>query len=115
MTGRPAPAVYRCYALGVSETHPEGATMTTRELANEITSDQADAVREAYTAAAESIHIATLDDLTEVRDKLDALDGLQDERAHLVRKALVAGARVVDIVNASGLSRPRIYQIRDGR
>lgn len=81
----------------------------------EITDDQADAVRGAFTASLESTHVDALDDLAEVRDKLDVLAELQDERARLVRKALTLGARVVDITEASGLTRGRIYQIRDGR
>lgn len=80
-----------------------------------ITAEQADTVRQAYAAAQSAGYVQALDELAEVRDKLDALDDLQDERARLVRKALTDGARVVDIAEASGLTRGRIYQIRDGR
>jgi hypothetical protein len=32
-----------------------------------------------------------------------------------IRRALTAGQRVVDIAEAAGISRERVYQIRDGR
>ena len=82
---------------------------------DDISDDHADTVRGAFDAATGTTHVSALDDLAEIRDKLDTLTELQDERARLVRKAVAAGARVVDIVEASGLTRARIYQIRDGR
>lgn len=82
---------------------------------DEISEEHADAVREAYAAFMASSYVSALDELAEVRDRLDALAELQDERARLIRKALADGARIVDIVEASGLTRARIYQIRDGR
>ncbi|MEW1939272.1 hypothetical protein AB0331_18175 [Dietzia maris] len=82
---------------------------------DDISDDHADTVRDAFDASTDTTHVSALDELAEVRDKLDTLTKLQDERARLIRKALAGGARVVDIVAASGLTRARIYQVRDGR
>lgn len=82
---------------------------------DEISADESGTIREAFWAAMSSSHVDALDDLADVRAKIDDLADLQAERASLVRKALRDGARVADIANASGLTRGRIYQIRDGR
>lgn len=42
-------------------------------------------------------------------------DEWTDRRDSLIREAIAAGVRVADIVEASGLSRARVYQIRDER
>jgi len=56
---------------------------------------------------------SALRNLAGVRDQLATFDDLQKQRIDMVCGALVAGARVVDIAAASGLTRGRIYQIRD--
>ena len=45
------------------------------------------------------------------RDVAEAEEFLQDA----IRQALAGGHRTVDIAEAAGLSRARIYQIRDGK
>lgn len=42
-------------------------------------------------------------------------DALSDRRDQLIRDSLAAGVRVRDLVADTGLTRARIYQIRDGR
>lgn len=61
----------------------------------------------------DGLQASALRDLAAVRDQLATLDDLQKQRIDMVCGALVAGARVVDIAAASGLTRGRIYQIRD--
>ena len=81
----------------------------------DVSAEHANTVRAAFKAAYQPTQPNVLDDLAETRDKLGALTELQIERTRLVRKALDTGARVADITAASGLTRARIYQIRDGR
>lgn len=45
------------------------------------------------------------------QDAAEAEEFLQDA----IRQALAGGHRVVDIAEAAGISRARVYQIRDGR
>lgn len=42
-----------------------------------------------------------------------ALAAAEAQRDDAIRAALADGTRVVDLVSWTGLSRPRIYQIRD--
>ena len=42
-------------------------------------------------------------------------EGRRNELHSLIRTALASGASVADLVRATGLTRARIYQIRDGR
>lgn len=49
-----------------------------------------------------------------VRAEAD-LRALAEKRDAAIREALTAGARPVDVVRATGLSRERIYQIKGGR
>ncbi|MEU0393795.1 hypothetical protein ABZ208_13630 [Streptomyces sp. NPDC006208] len=53
--------------------------------------------------------------LIAVEDAAARLARAEGERNETIRKALDAGAAVISIANAAGLSRARIYQIRDGR
>lgn len=85
------------------------------DIDSDVSAEHADAVRAAFKAADLPTQATVLDDLAETRDKIEALTQLQIERTRLVRKAIDTGARVVDITAASGLTRARIYQIRDGR
>lgn len=49
--------------------------------------------------------------LTTAHDELDRANAARDDA---IRAAIERGARVVDLVQATGLHRNRIYQIRDG-
>lgn len=51
----------------------------------------------------------------QVADAETTLDTLRADWHESITSALRNGFSVMDIVDASGLSRPRIYQIRDGR
>ena len=53
--------------------------------------------------------------LLAVEDAAARLANAEGERNAAIRKALDAGAAVISIAGAAGLSRARIYQIRDGR
>lgn len=53
--------------------------------------------------------------LTAVEDASRALAEAEQERDEAIRTAVKAGVSVISIANAAGLSRARIYQIRDGR
>lgn len=74
-----------------------------------------DEVHATVVNAIDGLQASALRDLSEVRDQLATFDKLQKHRIDLVCRALTAGARVVDITAASGLTRARIYQIKDGR
>ena len=39
----------------------------------------------------------------------------EEEVAEAIRRALVAGDRATEVAEAAGISRSRVYQIRDGR
>lgn len=53
--------------------------------------------------------------LLAVEDAAARLANAEGERNAAIRKALNAGAAVISIAGAAGLSRARVYQIRDGR
>lgn len=53
--------------------------------------------------------------LIAVEDAAARLARAEGERNEAIRKALKANAAVMSIASAAGLSRARIYQIRDGR
>lgn len=61
---------------------------------------------------------SSLDDLSEATLALGlARNNAEDagiEWRSIIRKALAAGQRVADVADAAGVSRQRIYQIRDG-
>lgn len=60
-----------------------------------------------------------LDILADTVTALDAAEqaaeAARHDRDQAVRAAIFAGARIVDITAITGLSRNRVYQIRDGR
>lgn len=60
-----------------------------------------------------------LDILADAARALDAaeqaVEAARHDRDQAVRAAISAGARIVDITAITGLSRNRVYQIRDGR
>lgn len=62
---------------------------------------------------------AQVDALAEASEGVAAarrvLDARTHERTVLVRKALAAGVPIPFVIDASGLSRARIYQIKDGK
>jgi hypothetical protein len=53
--------------------------------------------------------------LIDVEATANALGHAEKARDEAIRAAIKAGASVISIANAAGLSRARIYQIRDGR
>jgi hypothetical protein len=57
----------------------------------------------------------TADPRDELRQTVAHLASLADRRDQLIREALAADIRVRDLVADTGLTRARIYQIRDGR
>jgi hypothetical protein len=53
---------------------------------------------------------------TRARQRVDAeAAAAKETQADAIRNALAAGASVAEIAGVTGLSTPRIYQIRDGR
>lgn len=54
------------------------------------------------------------DRLARLGEAVRAYDDARVARDAAIREALAGGERVVDIVASTGLSRSRIYQIRDG-
>lgn len=62
---------------------------------------------------------ARLDELAELENRrhllADQLAELESERGSLIRTLIEDGARISDLVAITGLSRARIYQIRDRR
>lgn len=54
------------------------------------------------------------DRLARLGETVRAYDDARVARDAAIREALAGGERVVDIVASTGLSRSRIYQIRDG-
>lgn len=58
---------------------------------------------------------AVADDLSRVAVAASRIGQAEEARDEAIRKALAAGHSVIAIANAAGLSRARIYQIRDGR
>lgn len=58
---------------------------------------------------------SVLDDLVEAQGDVDRQDERLSRRDSLLRKALSEGIPVREIVEHTGLSRERVYQIRDGR
>ena len=67
----------------------------------------------------DSIHLQRLDEVTEAevkRDKAEVdVDYWASVRDDTIRQLLTDGVPVKAIVSASGLSRERVYQIRDKR
>ncbi|MFC3848891.1 helix-turn-helix domain-containing protein [Corynebacterium hansenii] len=73
-----------------------------------------DDMRDAKTAAIEAVK-----DRTERLDQVQivanaAIAALSRERAEAVRKALEAGVGVTELARELGVSRGRVYQLRDG-
>jgi len=54
------------------------------------------------------------DRLTRLGEAVRAIEAARTTRDELIREALAVGERVVDICTITGLSRSRVYQIRDG-
>ena len=87
---------------------------------NAITEDDADFIIGAFASAqrAGDFGARELDDVADAARASDeaetaAHDAMAD-RDRAIRHALAHGARVVDVMAASGVSRPRIDQIRKG-
>ncbi|HET6914885.1 MAG TPA: hypothetical protein VFH56_02230 [Acidimicrobiales bacterium] len=85
----------------------------------DLTNTDADHIRRALQAALAHDTGAPVDAVYEATAELarlrnDVALAEQDWRA-AIRAALADGQRVVDIAEAAGISRERVYQIRDGR
>lgn len=101
------------------ELNDERATMRVIDRTN-ISAADATAVVRAYAAQVFTFSTASqVDALTEASERVEAAkqeyDAATRERILLVRKALDSGVPLPQIVSASGLSRARIYQIKDDR
>ena len=87
----------------------------------DLTDAQAAALTEAYRASADADPVADtrLSDLADAHrtyhDTAEAADSARVERDALLRSIAQAGVSVRDIRLVTGLSRERIYQIRDAR
>lgn len=88
-------------------------------IGDELTGEQADDIRRAL-AAQEAVDTGDLlvdvYEATEVKRAAaeTATDADREWRA-AIRAALASGQRVADVADAAGISRERVYQIRDGR
>lgn len=58
---------------------------------------------------------APADDLSRIAIAVSRIGQAEEARDRAIHEALAAGHSVIAIANAAGLSRARIYQIRDGR
>ena len=86
-----------------------------------ITEDDADFIIGAFASAqrAGDFGIRELDDVADAAQASDEAEAAAHDamvaRDHAIRHALARGARVVDVMNAAGVTRARIEQIRKGR
>ncbi|MBD8056435.1 hypothetical protein ICV35_22545 [Rhodococcus ruber] len=78
----------------------------------EITDADAEHILSAAEAGEETTVESILDDIAHAAR---AIDTAIDDRNDLIRKAIREGVSRTKIAEAAGLSRERIYQIRDGR
>lgn len=62
-----------------------------------------------------AVRPAPSDDLSHVAVAASRIGQAEEARDEAIRRALAAKHPVIDIANAAGLTRGRIYQIRDGR
>ena len=87
---------------------------------DDITEDDADFIIPAFASAqrAGDFGARQLDDVAQAAQAVDTaqstLDQAMVDRDRTIRHALARGARVVDVMSASGVSRARIDQIRRG-
>lgn len=79
---------------------------------DEINDEDADFLIGAITAA-QKVGDLGHRELEALSEHMASTGGTMEERDQHILAALGAGARVMDIMEASGLSRPRIYQIKD--
>lgn len=90
---------------------------------DDLTDEQIDTVMTAIEAEMGNAHAADEQDLVELGDLRDRIALLEEqvariseERDRIVRRMLAnAVVPVKDVADAAGLSRARIYQIRDGK
>ena len=90
---------------------------------DDLTDEQIDTVMTAIEAEMGNAHAADEQDLAELGDLRDRIALLEEElariaeeRDRIVRRLLAnAVVPVKDVAEAAGLTRARIYQIRDGR
>lgn len=86
-----------------------------------ISEDDADFIIGAFASAQRTgdFGIRELDDVADAAQASDEAEAAAHDamvaRDHAIRHALARGARVVDVMNAAGVTRARIEQIRKGR
>lgn len=76
----------------------------------EVSDEDAQVILESAAAAYADDAPAVLDDITAIAIQIPQLEA---DRDSLIRRAIADGVRVQDIAEAAGLSRARVYQIRD--
>ena len=85
---------------------------------DDITKGDADSITYAFTSAHRhgNFGVPDLDDVAAAADAADqaqdALSQAWNDRDRAIRRALARGARVADVMDAAGISRARIDQIR---
>lgn len=96
------------YAAQLDYPVPEGGQAPDVEVTAEDAGHILSAAGVAQAAAAASV----LDDIV---DAVGAIEAATVERDRLIRRAIADGVPRAAIASAAGLSRARVYQIRDGR
>jgi len=82
---------------------------------SEVTDAGAEVIIGSIASAAFYTEPSVLDELVEAQTDVDRQDERLGRRDAALRKALSEGVPVREIVEHTGLSRERVYQIRDGR
>lgn len=81
----------------------------------ELTDDGAEVIIGSIASAALHNESSVLDELMDAQADVNRQPERLTRRDNAVRKALAEGTPVREIVEHTGLSRERVYQIRDGR
>jgi hypothetical protein len=95
---------------------PDAVVITSGRYYTTITDEAADTVREQLRGEpADPDPLLTVAEATQdLRDAQAQVDEAEARRDAAVRAAIERGMRIVDIAEAAGLTRGRVYQIRDG-
>lgn len=83
--------------------------------ADEFSDAGAELIVTSVTESALYTTASVLDDLAEAQEDVDRQEDRLRRRDAAIRAALKEGVSVREIVKRTGLSRERVYQIRDGR
>lgn len=112
------------YNHGASIELPNGDTLTRDELIQYIDACEIDTATDGtpldsqWQILADVLGAPDPSDLGEITNIVAAahrISAAEKDRDDAIRRAVAAGHQVTAIANAAGLSRARIYQIRDGR